>query len=77
MWDFSKYNFYKWFKLIEYYKERSFSIYAIARPKNYKVVYYINNTIMFFYLKLTKNHGIIFQIYYKQKNKTFNIDSYN
>lgn len=30
---------------------------------------------MFFHLKLAKNYQIISQFYYKQKNKTFNIDT--
>ena len=52
-------------------------MYAMARLKSERMVYYINNNPMFFHLSLTKKYRIISQIYYKQKSKTFNVSTNN
>lgn len=49
----------------------------MVRPKTYKVIYYINNNLVFFHLKPIKNHKSISYFGYKQVNKTFNINIYS
>lgn len=49
----------------------------MAKLKYYSIICHINNNLVFFYLRLVKNNKIIFQLYYKQKSKTFSINVNN
>lgn len=47
----------------------------MTRPKNYSIIYYINNNLVFFQSRLAKNHKMMSQLCYKKKIQTFNINN--